>query len=269
MAVQNKKVETKSKIEKAGTADMVTPEEIEIKLGLAPEEQEPARYSREEAAKAAARWREEFDALRHLHQKTQNDTTALVKQLQATTEKALRELETNRQEQQEAGRHRRRLEDSIHELEKRLARLSQADIAAADTTTDTKPREASQPTARQSLEPVFKNVQMQLVTLAQTTPTDVAIETTLQLSGADAVTLTRQKAEYQVAWYARRLAGDGSFTLGTSTTQLAENQLQYTLKPVASQLPAGPYRLTTVLTFPAYRHLMAYYQGPIVQVSEA
>jgi hypothetical protein len=110
---------------------------------------------------------------------------------------------------------------------------------------------------------------MQLVTLAQTTPTDVAIETTLQLSGADAVTLTQQKAEYQVAWYARRLAGDGSFTLGTSTTQLAENQLQYTLKPVASQLPAGPYRLTTVITFPAYRHLMAYYQGPIVQVSEA
>jgi hypothetical protein len=269
MAVQNKRVESRPKIEKAGTAGMVTPEEIEITLGFTPEEQEPSRYNREEAAKAAARWQEEFDALKHLHQKTQNEMTASVKHLQATTEKALRELEAARQERQEAGQHRRRLEDSIHELETKLVRLSQTGTAAADTTTEPKLGEASQPPASQPIEPVFKNIEMQLVTIAHAAPTDVAIETTLQLSGADAIKLTQQKAEFQAAWYARRLAGDGSFTLNTSTIQLAENQLQYALKTVASRLPAGLYRLTTVVTFPAHRHLMAYYQGPIIQISEA
>jgi hypothetical protein len=263
MAIQKKLVGTKPKTE-AKTASLFPKK---LKSNLVWQKTLPLCDPISKRRRRPAPWHKEIDALKQFHQKMQDEMAVMRKHLEAT-EKTLQELETARREQQEAQEQRHRLEKSVHALEKKIAMLGEASRVDAAVKAVSSPAETPPPKMEQSPQTMFKEVVAQVITSAHTTEIGMAIESTLQLSGADAIRLTHQEVPFQIAWHARRLAGGESFSLLTTEAHLAANQLQYSLKTEGRRLPVGIYRLATAVSFPGVRHLMAYCQGPIIQINE-
>lgn len=266
MAVHHKKTGARSKSENSGNPAVAVQEEIEVKLGPAAAEPDQLQHISQEDRNATAAWMQEIDTLKRLYEKTQNEIAALQKLLQAGGQKPSRELEPDGQEQDEKGQQRGEFDDGIRQWESNPAQLEKTCGDAEHTAAGHE--QSSQKKSNGENGTVLKDVRAELLTITHATASGIAVETTVQLLGTDAIKLTHQKVPFQLAWFARRFADGVSFTLGASMCDLAPNQLRYSATAEAANLKTGTYRLTTVITFPNTRQLVASYQGPIFQINE-
>jgi hypothetical protein len=139
-------------------------------------------------------------------------------------------------------------------------------VVAANVAKQTSLAAPKQKTDTQSAN-MFKSVETQVSTTAIPTNGGFTIQSTIRLSGKEVLLFTQKQVPFQIAWYAHKLTGGGSSLLSTTHANLIANKPEYTVSADLPRLMTGPYRLTTVVTFPTVGNLNTYYQGPVIQAT--
>lgn len=289
MASPKSSSEKKPKLAKPLMALPVEMEEIEIKLGSAGTAFQQTEENPQTRSAESSQLKLEIDVLKNVNQKTQDEIETLRQYVQVVEEKLAKEFEAQRKEQRQAEQQRLQVEAQIRSLEKNIAMLMEprtektpstvisSTLPVAKSASSTESRAVAQAASRQqipaqpqppaniSAEKIYKNVGAQVSTMAFATPQGLTVHSTFRLSGADALMLAHDRLPFQVSWYAHKLGGGDAMLLTTSDENLTENKLEYMIKTDAPPLVSGPYRLTTIATFPTVRNLIAHCQGPVIQ----
>lgn len=162
----------------------------------------------------------------------------------------------------------------------RLARFMQASIAPPLQETAPSAAPHAQATApgkdlpAPSFRLVVSSVQVSradavgMATLTLGRDADVVVQVRFQLQGAAGAALTAQEPAFEIRVYGHAVSGAAHRLWTTYKAKLVKDVPEYTVQMRAPGLPAGLYRLVTLVTLHTAGKMMSYYEGPLVEVTE-
>ncbi len=284
--------EQKSKVRKIKEAKASPTEEIVVNLASEQAEPKQGQGEPKDLSVELDQVQQKLDELTSMHQVIRSEIETLKKRQQTTEEFAAKKIDAAKREQQESERQRAYWEGKIRDLEKNMAALAEKQhvkespaqpVGLAPSVVEMKKPAEPQTVAANALRPkplaspeqktvaqaakTFHSIEAQVSTTVLTTNGSFVVQSTIGLTGKDALQFTRNQAPFQISWYAQKLTGGGSTLLKSSHANLTPNKPEYTIKADLPRLVTGPHRLMTVVIFPTAGNRTTYYQGPIIQTT--
>lgn len=292
MSSEKNSSEQKAKTRKCREVKLSPTEEIVVKLASDQTKPEQVQGDQKPLSDGPDQLQQKLDDLKTMNQMAGNEIEALKKHLQTVEKSVAAKFEAMQSTQLESERQRLHLESKIHGLEKIMTALTEKQRVDKSTVQSlvpdpptvemkkttgpgavvanaAKPKPLVTPEQKAATQAakLVKSLEAKVSTTAFATNRGCAVQSTVRLSGKEVFQFTRDRAPFQIAWYAHKLGGGGSILLKTSHANLVANNLEYTISADLPRLVTGPYRLTTVATFPTAHNLMTHCQGPVIQAT--